>query len=89
MVFRILTLEYWERVKERYLDIDGYYRMFAALRVRHCTSGGNGWYLGAALNALVRWVENNVGPERLEAKIVGKGAKERKLEFASSWRDWV
>lgn len=75
------TLEYWERVKEEYSDIDDYYRVFAALGARHCTSEGNGWYLDAALNVLVRWFEAEVGQERLEAKTVGKGVKERKLEF--------
>ncbi|KAF1959966.1 tannase and feruloyl esterase [Byssothecium circinans] len=75
------TIEYWERVKERDSQVDDYYRFFAAPGVGHCQpSLGLGWFPGSGIDALVKWVEEGLAPETLEAHTIGQG-KERSIEL--------
>jgi pimeloyl-ACP methyl ester carboxylesterase len=60
------TVEYYERVMETVDDVQDFYRYFEAPGVGHC-SGGVGAQPVRELEALVKWVEQGVAPDTLEA----------------------
>ena len=57
---------YYEKVKALDPEVEDYYRYFEAPGVAHC-SGGSGPYPGGVFEELIRWVEEGVAPDVLEA----------------------
>ncbi|KAL6170995.1 hypothetical protein ACJQWK_03942 [Exserohilum turcicum] len=64
------TADYLKEVYKRDPNAREYYRLFEAPGIYHCI-GGDGWYPGDGLNALIDWVENGVAPETLAAETAG------------------
>ncbi|HUQ58495.1 tannase/feruloyl esterase family alpha/beta hydrolase, partial [Lentzea sp.] len=60
------TLAYRDRVEKKMGHVDGFYRLFTAPGVDHC-SGGNGPQPTNALGQLVDWVERGKAPATLTA----------------------
>lgn len=61
------TAHYVKELHARDPKTSDYYRFFEAPGVNHC-GGGQGWYPGEGLKALINWVENGVAPETLAAE---------------------
>jgi hypothetical protein len=60
------TVEYYKRVMEVHPDASDFYRYFEAPGVAHC-SGGPGLRPSDTLGSVVKWVEEGVAPDVLEA----------------------
>lgn len=73
------TEHYVRQVYERDPNAAEYYRYFEAPGLDHCGTGTKGFYPGHALESLIKWVEEGVKPERLEAR--SREGKERKVEL--------
>jgi feruloyl esterase len=69
------TSTYYDRVTAISPDVRDFYRFFEAPGVAHC-AGGPGPAPLRALESLVRWVEENVAPEVLDAQSVPTSAGE-------------
>lgn len=63
------TTDYYGRVLKHDPDAVDYYRFFPAPGLMHC-HGGNGYYPGDAMEALIDWVENGAAPETLYAEVL-------------------
>jgi hypothetical protein len=61
-----LSKLYYDRMLEIDPDVGDFYRYFQVPGVNHC-GGGNGPYPGEAMQSLVKWVENGVAPDYLDA----------------------
>ncbi|KAF7935123.1 uncharacterized protein EAE98_003168 [Botrytis deweyae] len=66
------TEKYYREVERRDLNVRDYYRLFEAPGVQHC-SGGNGPFPTDLMGALIKWVEEGVAPEVVEARIAATG----------------
>ncbi|KAF1913009.1 feruloyl esteras-like protein B precursor [Ampelomyces quisqualis] len=62
------TEHYVRQVYDRDPLAASYYRYFEAPGLDHCGAGTKGFYPGDALGSLIRWVEEGVVPETLEAR---------------------
>jgi pimeloyl-ACP methyl ester carboxylesterase len=60
------TLDYYQRVSDKFDDVHDFYRFFEAPGVGHC-AGGVGAQPVGELEALVKWVEQGVAPDTLSA----------------------
>jgi hypothetical protein len=60
------TRHYYDAVRAISPDIHDFYRLFEAPGLSHCTGGAGGQPL-QLFDALVRWVEQGVAPESLDA----------------------
>ncbi|KAF3035651.1 hypothetical protein E8E12_001279 [Didymella heteroderae] len=60
------TRLYYDRVAAIDPDVHGFYRLFEAPGIAHC-GGGIGGYPARSFEALVKWVEEGVTPDALEA----------------------
>ncbi|KAM5354720.1 hypothetical protein ACJ41O_001367 [Fusarium nematophilum] len=80
------SIDYYERVLEGDSDAADYYRFFEAPGVGHC-GGGNGWFPGGGFDALVKWVEEGIAPETLDAETVGTEGGVRSVNLYNAERN--
>ncbi|KAJ5021195.1 Tannase/feruloyl esterase [Bipolaris maydis] len=60
------TRHYYDAVKEISPNVHDFFRLFEAPGLSHCTGGAGGQPLGV-MDALVKWVEQGVAPDSLDA----------------------